>query len=106
MELFHRATKHQFGLLDAGVEDFESLIAHIHWVYCAYLLLHELEVPGAKSLTDKQRRLTALVYKAPWEKCLSKIIAAKIQCGGYKSQETLLRMALQQATTMEALRLN
>lgn len=100
VELFHRATKHQFGLLDAGVEDFESLTAHIHWVYCAYLLLHELEVPAAKSLTEKQRRLTDLANKAPWEECLSKIIAAKTQCGGHKNQQTLLRRALQHATTM------
>lgn len=100
VELFHRATKHQFGLLDAGVEDFESLTAHIHWVYCAYLLLHELDVPDAKSLTEKQRRLTSLVNKGPWEDYVSRIIAAKTQCGGRKSQETLLRMALQHATAL------
>jgi hypothetical protein len=39
--------------------------------YCAYLQLHELEVPDAKSLTEKQRRLTTLVNKGPWEDCIS-----------------------------------
>ena len=100
VELFHRATKNQFGLLDAGVEDFDALTAHIHWVYCAYLLLHEFEVPDAESLTEKQRRLTHLVNKGPWEDRLSKIIAAKTQCGGRKRQEILLRMALQHAVAL------
>ncbi|MBC7531514.1 MAG: hypothetical protein H7318_08050 [Oligoflexus sp.] len=86
------------------VEGFDGVItqltADIHWVYCAYLLLDELEVPDAKSLTEKQRRLTSLVNKGPWEDCLSRIIAAKTQCGRRKSQETLLRMALQHATAL------
>ena len=97
VELFHRATKHQLGMLDAGVEDFDTLTAHIHWVYCAYLLLHELEIAGARSLLDKQRSLTRLASQAPWEKSLRKIIAAKNQCGGVRRQEDLLRKALQEA---------
>jgi hypothetical protein len=97
VELFHRAAKHQLGMLDAGVEDFDTLIAHIHWVYCAYLLLHEIQFRPAESLLDKQRALTKLIAQGPWEERLSKVIAAKTQCGGIQRQETLLRMALQDA---------
>lgn len=99
IELFHRASKHQFGLLDAGVHNFDSLTAHIHWVYCAYLLAHELEIDGAETLLDKQRRLTKLAAQGPWEERLRRIIAAKNQFGGRERQESLLAAALQDAMT-------
>lgn len=97
VELFHRASKHQLGLLDAGVHTFDSLTAHVHWVYCAYLLLHELEITGADGLLDKQRRLTRLAHQAPWEERLRRIIAAKTQFGGAARQERLLVAALREA---------
>jgi hypothetical protein len=100
IELFHRVTKHQLGLLDAGVDDFDTLTAHIYWVYCAYLLLHELKVPGAKTLTEKQRRLTTLANHGHWENRLRSIVAAKTQCGGRDAQEMLLAMALREAITL------
>lgn len=100
VESFHRVTKHQLGLLDAGVDDFDTLTAHIHWVYCAYILLNELDVPGAKTLTDKQRRLTTLANKGAWEVRLRSIVAAKTQCGGPEGQQILLRMALQEAMVL------
>lgn len=97
VELFHRATKHQFGLLDAGVQDFDALTAHVHWVYCAYLLLHEIELSDAQSLLDKQRRLTKLAHQAPWERRLQKIAEAKTQFGGRARQDRLVAAALQDA---------
>lgn len=97
VELFHRASKHQLGFLDAGVHNFDSLTAHVHWVYCAYLLLHEIEIAGADGLLDKQRRLTKLAHQAPWEERLRRIIAAKTQYGGPPRQERLLLAALQEA---------
>jgi hypothetical protein len=39
VELFHRDVKDKLGMLDAGVSHFESQRSHVHWVYCAYLLL-------------------------------------------------------------------
>src|SRR5690606_38563548 len=55
LELYHRATKDRLGLTDAGVHDFDSLVSHVHWVYCAYLLLELLEISNACSLIEKQR---------------------------------------------------
>jgi hypothetical protein len=56
LELFHRVTKHQFSLLNADVEYFDALTPHIQWVYCAYLLLHELEVPDGKKANGKAKK--------------------------------------------------
>ena len=39
---------------------FDSVMSHVHWVYCAYILLH-MSPPGVppevKSIGDKQRKL-------------------------------------------------
>ena len=45
VELFHRDLKSYLGLEDAGVRKFDSLHAHVHWVYCAFNLLKEMNVP-------------------------------------------------------------
>jgi len=100
VELFHRASKRQFGLCDAGVEDFESLMSQVHWVYCAYLLTNGLKIDGASSLLDKQRRLRELAAKAPWEKRLHEIIKSKTQYGGRVRQETPLQAALGEAVAI------
>ena len=97
IEMFHRTVKQQLGLEDAAVQNFDALTAHLHWVYCAYLILHELKIGQEKTLLGKQRALTKLVHQAPWEKKLKKVIAAKNQFGGMQRQERLLNEALQDA---------
>ena len=42
VELFHRDLKSYLGLEDAGVRKFDSLHAHIHWVYIAFNLLKDM----------------------------------------------------------------
>ena len=56
--MFHRAAKQQLGMLDAGVEEFDSLIAHVHWVYCAYILLERLELSDGTNSLSRQRHLS------------------------------------------------
>ena len=97
VEMFHRTAKGQLGMLDASVQDFNALTAHIHWVYCSYLILHELKIADAKSLLEKQRRLTKLAHNEPWEKKLKKVLASKNQFGGRQRQERLINEALQDA---------
>ena len=49
-------------MLDAGVSQYDSLKSHVHWVYCAYLLLKSqkknTKEPGDSSIFQQQRRLT------------------------------------------------
>jgi len=61
IEMFHRDVKNNLGMLDAGVVHFESQRSHVHWVYCAYLLLNRSKVdvadlPG-RSVVHRQRKL-------------------------------------------------
>ncbi len=95
IELFHRAAKSQLGMLDVGVSDFDALTAHIHWVYCAYILLHKVKIPAAASLLEKQRSLQKIVEREPHVVKLKQVLAARTQFGGLPRQEHLVRAAIQ-----------
>lgn len=97
IELFHRTTKQQLGMLDAGVRRFDAQVSHVHWAYCAYILLHQLEIEGATTLLEKQRRLTKMVAKAPWQGKLRSIDLARNQFGGRQRQDQLVTAALREA---------
>lgn len=66
VELFHRDTKQQLGMTDAGVQSFDSLSAHIYWVYCAYLLLKQQAVEQKDNPSSIQHRQKILTKR--WEK--------------------------------------
>jgi len=51
------------GLQEVAAKHFESIMAHVHWVYCAYILLNALPRPGnskKRSLTEKQQYVGAI----------------------------------------------
>src|SRR5439155_10941568 len=60
VELFHKSVKQNLGFEDVATHTFDAVVAHVHWVYCAYILLHMSPPglsPGAQSIGDKQRAL-------------------------------------------------
>jgi Transposase DDE domain len=57
IELFHRAVKANLGMQHAGVRDFESQQSHVHWVYCAYILLNRLPAPSSAGISERQQWL-------------------------------------------------
>lgn len=56
IELFHKDVKSCLGFEDVSCHNFESVDAHVHWVYCAYLLLPKL-VPDSKSVLEGQHAI-------------------------------------------------
>jgi hypothetical protein len=60
IELFHNDVKQRLGFADVATSGFDAVMSHVHWGYCAYILLH-LSPPGVsaevKSLGDTQRQL-------------------------------------------------
>jgi hypothetical protein len=40
IELFHKTVKQQLGFEDVATHGFDSVMSHVHWVYCSYILLH------------------------------------------------------------------
>src|SRR5438876_777368 len=57
IELFHKDTKMHLGFEAVATTGFPSVASHVHWVYCAYLLLH-MSPPGVpqdvKSVGERQ----------------------------------------------------
>ena len=94
IELFHKEVKMFLGFRDVATKSFQSVKAHVHWVYCAYILLH-LHPPGIsehiKSLPDKQRRINSIIESN--EK--SRVIQLLTQINGTQRYKNELREALQ-----------
>ena len=64
IELFHKTVKQHLGFEDVATSGFGSVMSHVHWVYCAHILL-SMSPPGvsagAQSLGAKQRQLQQLL---------------------------------------------
>lgn len=58
IEIFHKEVKQYLGFEDVASKYFESVISHVHWVYCAYILLN-MGPPGVSedALTVQQKQL-------------------------------------------------
>ena len=85
VELFHKMTKSRLGMLDAGVEQFDSLVSHIHWVYCAYLILLNLALEKEVGMEQRLRMLQAETEQMPWRRHYQEVAAVTTQFGGLKS---------------------
>ena len=48
IELFHKTVKQHLGFEDVATHGFASVMSHVHWVYCSYILLH-LSPPGVSA---------------------------------------------------------
>jgi hypothetical protein len=71
-EIFHRAIKSNLGLEDSGAHKFDTLHAHIHWVYCAYIFLHELVEDNNIGVKGKQTVLEAKIEIQKIKKVIQK----------------------------------
>jgi hypothetical protein len=93
MELFHKTVKQHLGFEDVATHGFEAVMAHVHWVYCAYILLHMAPPglsPGAQSIGDKQRALQQGLADKEKRQILQKLT----QIGGVQRYKDELRQAL------------
>ena len=61
IEIFHKMIKMFLGFEDVAPKWFDSVVSHVHWVYCAYILLN-FHPPGMpkdiKSIAEKQKMIT------------------------------------------------
>jgi hypothetical protein len=96
IELFHKTVKQHLGFEDVATSGFASVISHVHWVYCAYILL-SMSPPGvsagAQSLGDKQRQLQQLLENQEKRRVLQQLT----QIGGVQRYKDALRQALADA---------
>jgi hypothetical protein len=96
VEIFHKNVKQHLGFEDVATHGFDSVKSHVHWVYCAYILLH-MSPPGlsedAQSLGDKQRQLQKGIDNKEKRRVLQKLT----QIGGIQRYKDELRQALADA---------
>ena len=84
------------GFEDVATSGFDAVMSHIHWVYCAYILL-SMSPPGVsagvQSLGDKQRQLQQLLANQEKRRVLQQLT----QIGGVQRYKDELRQALADA---------
>jgi hypothetical protein len=93
VELLHKCVKQHLGFEEVATHGFEAVLSHVHWVYCAYLLLHMAPPglsPGAQSIGDKQRALQQGLADKEKRQILQKVT----QIGGVQRYKDELRQAL------------
>ena len=62
VEIFHKEIKMFLGFEDVATKWFDSVIAHVYWVYCAYILLNKGPFDShVRAIADKQRRISKIV---------------------------------------------
>jgi Transposase DDE domain len=93
VELFHKNIKQHLGFEDVATSGFDSVMAHVHWVYCAYILL-QMSPPGVsaevRSLGGKQHQLQSFLETKEKRRILQKLT----QIGGVQRYKDELRQAL------------
>jgi Transposase DDE domain len=93
VELFHKCVKQHLGFEEVATQGFDAVRSHVHWVYCAYILLHMSPPglsPGAQSIGDKQRALQQGLADKEKRHILQKLT----QIGGVQRYKDELRQAL------------
>lgn len=93
VELFHKCVKQHLGFEEVATHGFDAVMSHVHWVYCAYILLHMSPPglsPGSRSLGDKQRALQQGLADKEKRQILQKLS----QIGGVQRYKDELRQAL------------
>jgi len=93
VELFHKCVKQHLGFEDVATHSFDAVMSHVHWVYCAYILLH-MSPPGlsprSQSIGAKQRALQQGLAAKEKRQILQKLT----QIGGVQRYKDELRQAL------------
>jgi Transposase DDE domain len=93
VELFHKTVKQHLGFGDVATHGFEAMMSHVHWVYCAYILLHMSPPglsPGIQSIGEQQRALQQGLAAREKRQILQKLT----QIGGVQRYKDELRQAL------------
>ncbi len=93
IETFHKEVKMFLGFEDVSAKWFTSVISHVHWVYCAYILLNfgpPAMPQQIKSLAKKQLIVEDILKK----KELSRLNQLLTQINGVQRLKTEIQRAL------------
>lgn len=94
IEIFHKKIKMFLGFEDVATKSFKSVVSHVHWVYCAFILLnfHPPGIPKAfNSIAEKQKIIGQVTKK----KEVSHILQLITQINGVQRLKSELGKALE-----------
>jgi hypothetical protein len=92
IEIFHKEVKMFLGFQEVASKHFDSISAHVHWVYCAYILLQALPSPRdnpINTVAQKQQYVRAIIAG----KERTRIIQLLTQFNGVERYKIELRTA-------------
>ena len=92
IEIFHKEVKMFLGFQEVAAKHFDSISAHVHWVYCAYILLQALPSPRdnpVNTVAQKQQYVKAIIAG----KERTRIIQLLTQFNGVERYKRELRTA-------------
>jgi hypothetical protein len=62
IEIFHKEVKMFLGFEDVATKCFNSVIAHVHWVYCVYILLNAGPFEShVRAISEKQEKVSKII---------------------------------------------
>jgi hypothetical protein len=102
VELFHKACKMHLGFEHVAAKHFSSVVSHVHWVYCAYILL-QANPPGvcesSEAIPKKQQNIKAVLANAK----IANVLQQLTQIGGVHRYKDQLKRALTDTTSFNSL---
>ncbi len=93
IETFHKQVKMFLGFEDVAPKWFSSVISHVHWVYCAYILLSSIPLAvtdNVKSLSERQDQIRMLIDS----KEKNRVIQLLTRINGTQRYKTELQWAI------------
>ncbi len=93
IEIFHKEVKMFLGFEDVSAKWFDSVISHVHWVYCAYILLNS-NPPGMPGQIKSMERKQQLVEEMIKRKELSGLSQLMTQINGVQRLKNEIRQVL------------
>jgi hypothetical protein len=94
IELFHKTIKMFLGFEDVACKSFESVASHVHWVYCAYILLHS-HPPGIPEQIESAQEKQRIIMNSFNNKQISSSLQLISQINGVDRLKIKLRKALE-----------
>jgi len=91
IEIFHKEIKMFLGFEDVATKWFDSVIAHVHWVYCAYILLNSGPFDTqVRAIAEKQRQISKIVSNRE----ISRVVQMLTQIDGAQRYKNELQQAI------------
>jgi hypothetical protein len=91
IEIFHKEIKMFLGFEDVATKWFESVIAHVHWVYCVYILLNSGPFDTqVRAIAEKQDRINEILSN----KEKSRVLQMLTQIDGPQRYKNELQQAI------------